>query len=167
MTTRSGLEYLLTINTHNDTTSNHRTMSDSDDAAESMTRTVLVTYAVGEIQHIERLLSDIYDADNQLVEHNAYDLIMGPMALLTKQMMNGKNNAKYIALEEAIKRRDADIYLRGSDRIDIAVGRSQSELQASARQLTIATLTSTSIQIVVKMHGFKANRGTDESSDVD
>jgi hypothetical protein len=101
------------------------------------------------------------------VEHNAYDLIMGPMALLTKQMMNGKNNAKYVALEEAIKRRDADIYLRGSDRIDIAVGRSQSELQASARQFAIATLTSTSIQIVVKMHGFKENRGTDESSDAD
>jgi hypothetical protein len=167
MPTRSGLEYLLTINARNDTTSNHHTMSESDAAAESMTRTVLVTYAMGEIQHTELLLSDIYDADNQLVEHNAYDLIMGPMALLTKQMMNGKNNAKYIALEEAIKRRDADIYLRGSDRIDIAVGRSQSELQASARQLTIATLTSTSIQIVVKMHGFKANRGTDESSDVD
>jgi hypothetical protein len=152
MPTRSGLEYLLTINARNDTTSNHHTMSESDAAAESMTRTVLVTYAMGEIQHTELLLSDIYDADNQLVEHNAYDLIMGPMALLTKQMMNGKNNAKYVALEESIKRRDADIYLRGSDRIDIAVGRSQSEIQASARQFTIATLTSTSIQIIVKVH---------------
>jgi hypothetical protein len=160
MPTRSGLEYLLTTN---DITSSHRTMINSDAAVESTTRTVLVTYAVGEIQHTKLLLSDVYDANNQVVEHNAYDLIMGPMALLTKQMMNGKNSAKYVALEEAIEHRDADIYLRGSDRIDIAVGRSQSELQASARQFAIATLTSTSIQIVVKMHGFKANRGTDES----
>jgi hypothetical protein len=97
MPTRIGLEYLLTINARHDTTSNHRTMSDSDAVAESMTRTVIVTYAVGEIQHTKLLLSDVYDAENQFVEHNAYDLIMGPMALLTKQMMNGKNNAKYIA----------------------------------------------------------------------
>jgi hypothetical protein len=61
MPTRSGLEYLLTTN---DITYNHRTMSDSDAAAESMTRTVLVTYAVGEIQHTKLLLSDVYDADN-------------------------------------------------------------------------------------------------------
>jgi hypothetical protein len=38
----------------------------------------------------------------------------------TKQMINGKSYAKYTASEEAIKCRDADIYLRGSDGIDIA-----------------------------------------------
>jgi arsenate reductase-like glutaredoxin family protein len=60
------------------------------------------------------LLDDIYDVDKQLMMKEAYELIVRPMSLLTKQMMNGYHSAKYDALEEAIKRQDADIYLRGS-----------------------------------------------------
>jgi hypothetical protein len=97
----------------------------------------------------------------------AYELIVRPMSLLIKQMMNGYHSAKCDALEEAIGRQDADIYLRGSDGIDIAVGRTQRELQASVRQLTIATLSSDALQIVVKIHGFKAKRNEGESSGSD
>jgi hypothetical protein len=85
-------------------------------------RTVLVVYTVGQTPYMKLLLEDIYDADKKLTVHNAYDLIIGLMVLLTKQMMNGHNNAKCDALEEAIKRRDVEIYLRGSDGIDIAMG---------------------------------------------
>jgi hypothetical protein len=74
------------------------------------------------------------------MESDAYDMIIGPMALLSKQMMIGQNNAKCTALGEAIQRHDVDIYLRGSDGIDITVGRGQSGLQTSVRQFTIATL---------------------------
>jgi hypothetical protein len=94
-------------------------------------------------------------------------LITGPMELLTKKMMNDHNNAKCVALEEAIKHRDVDIYLRGTDGIDIAVGCAQSELQDSARQFTIAILSNASLQVVVKVNQIKAKRGTSKSSDTD
>jgi hypothetical protein len=129
-------------------------MSKSDNYVfNTVPRTVLVLYVVGQTQCMKLLLEDIYDADKQLIVHGAYDLIIRLMALLTKQIVNGHNGAKCDALEETIKRRDVDIYLRGSDGIDIAVGRAQSELQASARQFTIATLFN-----IVKVHGFKAKR---------
>jgi hypothetical protein len=66
-----------------------------------------------------------------------------------------------------IKRRDADIYLRGSDGIDITVGRTQLELNASAKQFTISTLPIALLQIVVKVHVFKVKRNGSESSDTD
>jgi hypothetical protein len=158
MPTRSGLEYLLprTIDPN---------MSVSDyDTYNIGPRTVLVVYAVGQTQYTKLLLDDIYDVDKQLMMEESYELIVRPMSLLTKQMMNGYHSAKCDALEEAIGRQDADIYLRGSDGIDIAVGRTQSELQASVRQLTIATLSNDTLQIVIKIHGFKAKRNDDESS---
>jgi hypothetical protein len=89
------------------------------------------------------------------------------MSLLIKQMMSGYHSAKYDSLEEAIGRQDADIYLRGSDGIDIAAGRTQRELQASIRQLAIATLSNDALQIVVHIYGFKAKRNDGESSGSD
>jgi hypothetical protein len=58
-------------------------------------RMVLVVYAVSETQCTKLLLEYIYDADKQLLNHNAHDFIIVPMLLLTKQMMNGNNYAKY------------------------------------------------------------------------
>jgi hypothetical protein len=124
-------------------------------------------YAVGEVQYTKLLLEDIYGADNQFLKHNTHYSIVTPMAMLTKQMTNGKSNVKYVALKEAIKRRDADIYLRGSDGIDIAVGRTQSELEASVKQFTISILSSAILHIVVKVHRFKVKRSTSESFDTD
>jgi hypothetical protein len=70
---------------------------------------VLVVYAVGQTQYKKLLLEDIDNADSQLMQHNDYDIIIAPMALLTKQMMNGHNNANCVILEGVIKLRDADI----------------------------------------------------------
>jgi hypothetical protein len=128
-------------------------------------RTVLVMYAVGQTHFSKLLLQDIYNVESQSMEHNAYDMIIGPMTLLSKQMMVGQNNAKCTALDEVIQRHDVDIYLRASDGIDIAVGRGQSGLQASVRQFTIATLSDGLLQIVIKVHGFKAKRNPNSSSD--
>jgi hypothetical protein len=50
------------------------------------------------------------------------------MPFLAKQMMNGQSTAKYTALVEAIQIKDVDVSLRGTDDIDIALGRSQEEL---------------------------------------
>jgi hypothetical protein len=105
-------------------------------------RTIILVYAVGETHYTKLLLEDIYETDKQLLRHNAHEAIIAPMALLTNQMINGKKYAKYTALEEAIKRRDADIYLRRSDGIHIDVGGTQLELEASVEQFTIATLSS-------------------------
>jgi hypothetical protein len=82
-------------------------------------------------------------------------------------MMNEYHIAKCDALEEAIKCQDADTYLRRSDGSDVAVGRAQSELQASVRQFTIATLSNDALQIIVKVYGFKVKRSNDESSGSD
>jgi hypothetical protein len=71
--------------------------------------TVLVMYAVGQTQFSKLLLQDIYNVESQSMERNAYDMIIGPMALLSKPMMVGQNNAKYTALYEAIQRHDVDI----------------------------------------------------------
>jgi hypothetical protein len=161
MPTRSGLEYLLprTIDPN---------MSVSDNDTYNVgPRTVLVVYAVGQTQYTKLLLDDIYDVDTQLMMEEAYELIVRPMSLLIKQMMNGYHSAKCDALEEAIGHQDADIYLHGSDGIDIAVGRTQRELQASVRQLTIETLSNYALQIVVKIHGSKAKRNDCESSGSD
>jgi hypothetical protein len=134
MPTRSGIEYLLPR-----TIDYNMSVSDNDtDNVGPQTR--LVVYAVGQTQYTKLLLDDIYDVDKQLMMEEAYKLSVRPMSLSTKQMMNRYHSAKCDALEEAIKRQDADIYLRGSDGIDIAVGRAQSELQASVRQFTIANL---------------------------
>jgi hypothetical protein len=128
-------------------------------------RTVLVMYAAGQTQFSKLLLQDIYNVESQSMERNAYDMITGPMALLSNQMVVVQNNATCTALDEAIQRHDVDIYLRGSDGIDIADGRGQSGLQASARQFTIATLSNGLLQIVIKVHGFKAKRNPNISSD--
>jgi hypothetical protein len=128
-------------------------------------RAVLVVYAVGETQYTKLLLEDIYDADKELLKDNAHDLIIVLMSLLTKQMMNGKIYPKYTALGEVIKCRDRDNYLRGSDRIDVAAGRTQSELEASVKQFTIATMPNALLQIIVKVHGLKAKRSGSVSSD--
>jgi hypothetical protein len=130
-------------------------------------RMVLVVYTVGQTQYTKLLLDDIYDVDTQLMVDEAYELIVHPMPLLTKQMMNGYHSAICDTLEEANTRQDADIYLRGSDGIDITVGRAQSELQASVRQFIIATLSNDALQIVVKVHGFKVKMSDGESSGSD
>jgi hypothetical protein len=161
MPTRSGCEYLLT---NQSVTSIDRNMSDLGNDTIGP-RTVLVMYAVGQTQFSKLLLQDIYNAESQSMERNAYDMIIGPMALLSKQMMVGQNNAKCTALDEAIQRHDVDIYLCGSDGIDIAVGRGKSGLQTPVRQFTIATLSNGLLQIVIKVHGFKAKRKPNSSSD--
>jgi hypothetical protein len=122
---------------------------------------------MGQTQYTQLLLDDIYDVDKQLMMEEAYELIVRPMSLLTKQLMNGYHSAKCDALNEEIEHQDADIYLRGSDGIDIPVGRAQSELQASARQFTIATLSNDALQIIVTVHGFKVKRSDGESSGSD
>jgi hypothetical protein len=70
--------------------------------------------------------------------------------------MNGQPNDKYTALVEAIHRKDVEIYLRGTDDIDIVVGRSQEELKASVKKFVIATISDPPLRIVAKVHGFKA-----------
>jgi hypothetical protein len=161
MPTRSGLEYLLHL-----TIDYIMSVSDND-AYNVGPRTVLVVYAVGQTQYMKLLLDDIYDVEKQLMVDEAYELIVCPMSLLTKQMMNGYHIAKCDALEEAIKPHDADIFFRGSDGIDIAVGREQSEQKASVRQFTIATLSNDALKILVKVHGFKVKRSDGESSGSD
>jgi hypothetical protein len=161
MPTRSGLEYLLPCPIDYN-------MSVSDNDTYNIgPRTMLVVYAVGQTQYTKLLLDDIYDVNKQLMMEEAYELIFRPMSLLTKQMMNGYHNAKCDAPEEAITHQDADIYLRGSEGIDIAVGRAQRELQASVRQFTIATLSNDTLQIVVKENGFKVKMSDGESSGSD
>jgi hypothetical protein len=161
MPTRSGLEYLLPRPIDYN-------MSVSDNGTYNVgPRTVLFVYAVGQTQYTKLLLDDIYDVDKQLMMEEAYELIVHPMSLLTKHMMNGYHIAKCDALEEASKRQDADIYLRGSDRIDIAVGRAQSELQVSVRQFITRTLSNDALQIVVKVHGFKVKISDGDSSGSD
>jgi hypothetical protein len=167
MPTRSGREYLLgpTSNRHFSIPRIDHIMSDLGSGAfNDGPRMVLVVYAVGKTQYTKLLLEDIYDADKQFLKHNAHDLIIVPMSLLTNHMMNGKNYAKYAALGEAIKRWDADTYLRGSDGIDMAVGRTQSELEAPVKQFTITTLSNALLQIVVKIDRFKAKRSGSVSS---
>jgi hypothetical protein len=109
MPTRSGLEYLLprTI---------YYNMSVSDnDAYNFGPRTVYVVYAVGQTQYTKLILDDIYYVDKQIMVDEAYELIVRPMSMLTKQMVNGYHSSKFDSLEEAIKRQDADIYLHESD----------------------------------------------------
>jgi hypothetical protein len=143
MPTRSGREYLL-----NQTTShrcsvapNHINTSEHDRGSNNAgLRTVLVVYAVSETKYTKLLLEGIYDTDKQILQHSDYYSIVSPMKLLVKQMMNGKSRTQCIALVEVIKRQDTDIYLRGSDGLDLAVGHTQSELEASVKQFTIVTL---------------------------
>jgi hypothetical protein len=84
-----------------------------NDASTTGPRMMLVVYTVVQMQYTKLLPEDIYDADNHLIVHGDYDLIIGPIPLLTKQMMNSHNNAKCDALKEAIKFQDVDIYLLG------------------------------------------------------
>jgi hypothetical protein len=87
--------------------------------------------------------------------YDAYDVITLPMTALSKQMMNGQPNAKHTALGEAIHRKDVDVYRWGTDDINIALGRSQEDLEASVKQLIIATLYDVPRRIVMKIHGLK------------
>jgi hypothetical protein len=161
MPTRSGLEYLLPRPI------DYSMIVSDNDTYFVGPRTVLTVYIVGQTQYTKLLLEDIYDVDKQLMMEEAYELIVHPISLLTKHMMNGYHSAKCDALEEAIKRQYADIYLRGSDGIDIAVGRAQRKLQASVRQFTIANLSNDALQTVVNVHGFKVKRSDGESSGSD
>jgi hypothetical protein len=117
MPTRIGREYLLTrtMSHRYSITSNDSNMSEYGRRSENVgPRTVLVVFAVGKTQYTKLLLEEIYDMDKQILQYDAYDSIVSPMALLVKKMTN--------ALEEAIKRHDTDIYLHGSDSIDLVVG---------------------------------------------
>jgi hypothetical protein len=82
-----------------------------------------VEYAIGETQYTQLLLADIFDVEGEVLVSTAYDTVMTPMPLLTKQLLNRQSNTKCMALIEAIQRKDTDLYLRGEDGIGIALGR--------------------------------------------
>jgi hypothetical protein len=91
---------------------------------------LLVEYAIGETQYTHLLLADVFDVEGAVLEPTSYDDVMTPMSLLTKQLMNGKSNANYVALIEAIQQKDADLYVRGEDEIGIILGRTQEEMES-------------------------------------
>jgi hypothetical protein len=90
MPTRSGYEYLLA---RQSVPSIDRNMSGFENDPIGP-RTVLVMYEVGQTQFSKLLLQDIYNVESQIMERDAYGMIIGPMALLSNQMMIGQNNAK-------------------------------------------------------------------------
>jgi hypothetical protein len=101
---------------------------------------VWVVYAAGATPYVKLLLEDVLDVDTGTMAYNSYDVIVLPMSVLAKQMINGQHNAKYTALIEAIHRKDVDMYMRGTDDINISVGRSQEDIEAPVWQFFIATL---------------------------
>jgi hypothetical protein len=119
---------------------------------------VLVVYAIGVTQYTKLLLEYIFDVTTSIMAYDAYNVITLPMMALSNHMMNGQTNAKHTALGEAVHRKNVDVYLRGTYDIDIAVGRSQEDLEASVKQFVIAALSDSTLCIVVKIHGFKPKR---------
>jgi hypothetical protein len=166
MLTLSGKRFLINpIPTFN--SNEYETMIFPGDWTKPKNRKVLAVYAAGATHYTKLLLEDVFDVDTVNMAYDAYNVMVSPMTTLAKQMMNGQTNAKYTALVEAIHRRDVDMYLRGITDIDIAVGRSQEELEASVKIFFIATLSYSPLCIVVKVHGFKPKRVKGDSSDND
>jgi hypothetical protein len=98
--------------------------------SDSTKRILLVGYTIGEMQYTRLLLADVFDVKSEELEPMAYDAALTPVALITKQMMNGLADIKYVA----------NLYLRGEDGIDIALGRLQDEMESSVKQFVIDNL---------------------------
>jgi hypothetical protein len=123
MPTQSGTRFQsnpLPIPNSNRNESNTRSFPGED--VKTNNWAVLVVHATGATQYMNLLLEDVFDVDTGTMAYDAYIVIVSPMPVLAKYMINGKPNTKYTTLVEAICRKDVDMYLRGTDDINIAVG---------------------------------------------
>jgi hypothetical protein len=57
------------------------------------------------------MLDDIYDAGSCVIQHITYDIVLNPMELLVKLMIQDQPVAHFVSLTKAMARKDFDLYL--------------------------------------------------------
>jgi hypothetical protein len=84
--------------------------NDPDDAMPETI--VLITYAVGTMQHYSLLLSDVYNVAGDILDEGAFNSIISPLRLYETDISQGWTMSQVEALGEAMSRDDVVISIR-------------------------------------------------------